>query len=272
MKNLTAIVLTLNEEGFLPGCLKSLGWADEVIVVDAGSKDTTLAIAKKLGAKIVSAPWEGFPKQRNRGAEAASGEWLLYVDADERVSKALREEIGGLLKKPDLEHTSFKVPHRNIILGRWLKHGGWYPEYQHRLLNKSALKGWIGELHEHPEVEGSVGTLKGDLVHLTHRGMQWMLAKTIRYTRLEAELRKKAGHPQVKVRHLMSAPAREFWYRCVKQGGWKDGVVGWIEILYQMFNHFLIMAWLWEMQRGKSMADTYRELDGKINTSDGVTP
>lgn len=265
MSKISAIVLTLNEEEFLPGCLKSLKWVDEIIVVDAGSRDNTLSFAKKTGARIIQTPWQGFPQQRNLGAKQATGDWLLYVDADERVSRKLKEEILAILEQKQPEHTSYKIPHRNIILGKWLRHGGWYPEYQHRLMKRVALKSWVGELHEHPELEGSVGKLNGDLIHLTHRGIKWMLTKTIRYTKIEAQLRLEAGHPQVRVIHFFSAAAREFCYRAIKKSGWRDGLRGWIEIFYQAFNHFLIMAWLWEMQQKVSMQQTYTNLDEELS-------
>ena len=127
MTKISAIVLTRNEEDFLPGCLQSLRWVDEIVVVDAGSLDATLTIADAIHAKVIKAPWEGFPKQRNLGAKHASGDWLLYVDADERVSKELREEINKGIEKNTLSHASYKIPHKNIILGQWLKYGGWYP-------------------------------------------------------------------------------------------------------------------------------------------------
>lgn len=262
MRTISAIILTHNEEEFLLGCLKSLNWVDEIVVVDAGSEDKTLSIAKKAEAKIVNSPWEGFPKQRNRGANEAKEEWLLYVDADERVSDKLRSEIKGLLKAEKIPHKSYKIPHKNYILGKWLRFGGWYPEYQHRLIKKNCLIHWVGELHEHPQIKGTTGFLKADLIHLTHRGMQWMLEKTIRYTKMEAKLRLEADHPKVSVKHLFSAPARELWFRAVRKSGWRDGVIGWIEILYQAFNQFLIMAWLWEMQQEKSMKEKYADLDG----------
>jgi len=236
---------------------------DEIVVVDAGSQDRTLEIAGRISAKIINSPWKGFPQQRNIGAQNASGEWLLYVDADERVSLPLKKEIRSLLKTGKARHSSYKIPRKNIIMGKWLRHGGWYPEQQHRLMRKEALQTWKGELHEHPVVKGSTGLLKGDLIHLTHRGIGWMLQKTIRYTRMEAKLRLKSQHPQVRVRHLFSAPMREFFFRGVKKSGWKDGLVGWIEIIYQAFNHFLIMVWLWEMQSKRSMEEIYRRIDRK---------
>lgn len=264
MASISAVVLTQNEEKFLPNCLKSLTWTDEIIIIDAGSTDKTIQIAQKSGAIVISSSWEGFSQQRNRGAQAASSDWLLYVDSDERVSKELRTEIQQLLNQKKIQHNSYKIPRKNIILGKWLKHGGWYPEPQHRLMRKQALEGWVGKLHEHPKVTGSVGFLKNDLIHLTHRGMGWMLEKTIRYTKAEAEARLQAKHPQVRVKHLFSAPLREFWFRAISKNGWKDGVEGWIEIFYQAFNHFLIMAWLWEMQRKKDLNQTYEEYDLKI--------
>src|SRR3989337_1447368 len=107
---LTAIVLTDNEETFLPNCLKSLAWADEILVIDAGSTDQTTEIAKKAGTRVVQVPWKGFPQQRNAGAKLAKGEFILYVDADERVSPQLREEIRELLRgKPP--YASYRIPH-----------------------------------------------------------------------------------------------------------------------------------------------------------------
>lgn len=264
MKKISAIILTKNEEEYLPNCLKSLKWADEILVVDSGSKDKTLEIAEKFGAKIITNEWKGFPEQRNIGAKHASGDWLLYVDADERVSKKLAKEIQELLTAGNQRFTSYKIPHKNIILEKWLKFGGWYPEYQHRLINKSAFKKWTGELHEHPIVEGAVGELKSDLIHLTHRGVEWMLKKTIRYTKIEAQLRLQANHPKVKTVHLFTASFREFWYRAVIKSGWRDGIEGFIEIIYQSFNHFLIMFWLWELQKPKNMKDKYQKLDQEI--------
>lgn len=262
---ITAIILTLNEEEFLPICLKSLRWVDEILIIDAGSKDKTLDIANSFNTKIIISDWRGFPKQRNIGARHAKGKWLLYVDADERVSVNLKKEIIELLKKAHIPHSSYKIPHQNIILGKWLKHGGWYPEYQHRFIKKSALKKWVGKLHEHPEIEGSVGYLKGDLIHLTHRGIEWMLKKTIRYTKMEADLRIKDNHPKIKVIHLFTAPFREFWYRLVTKCGWKDGIEGFIEVIYQSFNHFLIMVWVWEMQKEYSMKQIYQKIDQEIS-------
>lgn len=261
MKTITAIVLTQNEEKFIPGCLETLDWVDEILIVDAHSTDKTIEIAKEHKAKIVKSLWQGFPHQRNVGAEEAKGEWLLYVDADERVSKALQKEIQSLLQKKNISHASYKIPHKNIILGKWLRYGGWYPEHQHRLMKKEALIGWKGELHEHPQIKGTTGNLEGDLIHLTHRGMEWMLKKTIRYTNMEAKLRLENNHPKVKAHHFFSAPIREFWYRAFIKSGWKDGVEGWLEIFYQAFNQFLIMAWLWEMQQKLSMGKKYKSLD-----------
>lgn len=261
---ISGIVIAFNEAEFLPNCLKSLKWVDELMLIDANSTDSTRSIAEQAGARIISSPWQGFPQQRNLAAQAAKCEWLLYVDADERVSTELKKEIQDLLQNQKQIFKSYKIPHKNIILGKWLKHGGWYPEYQYRLMKRKSLKGWQGELHEHPVVEGSVGYLKADLIHLTHRGLQWMLEKTIRYTRMEAELRIKAGHPKIRIYHLFSAPLREFCYRCLKKSGWQDGIAGWIEILYQAFNQFLVMVWLWELQKKQTMKEIYQEIDRKL--------
>ncbi len=264
MNKISCIVLTYNEQEYLPGCLQSLGWVDEIVIIDAGSADDTLKIAEKAGAKIVKNSWHGFPNQRTIGAKHASGEWILYIDADERVSSKLKEEIQVLLRNNPAFH-SYKIPHKNYILGKWLKYGGWYPEYQHRLMKRSELHRWNGELHEHPIIDGEVGILEGEIIHLTHRGMEWMLNKTIRYTKMEADLRFQANHPKIKAHHFFSSTLREFWYRAITKNGWKDGIIGWIEIFYQSFNHFLIMAWLWEMQRKEDIHTTYKKLDEELS-------
>lgn len=265
MKKISAIILTYNNQELISGCLRSLTWTDEIIIVDTGSSDKTINIARRYHASIISSAWQGFSAARNLGAEKAKGDWLLYIDSDERVSKNLRKELISLLKNDHTPHDSYQIPRRNYLLGKIMRHGGWYPEPQHRLLKKEAFYRWQGELHEHPQVRGKSGTLKGEILHLSHRGIKQMLEKTIHYTRLEAELRLKSNHPRVKIIHLFSAPAREFLRRGIMQSGWRDGIEGFIEIIYQAFNQFLIMVWLWEMQSTKTMKKKYQNLDKQIS-------
>lgn len=260
--NLTAIVPAKNEAKFLPGCLESLQFADQIIVIDDNSSDNTVEIAQQAGATVITHQWSGFSDQKNTAAARATGEWLLFIDADERVSKSLKKEIQHL--NPE-GVTLYRIPRKNIILGKALQHGGWYPDYQERLVKKAAFIGWEGRLHEHVKLrQRQVKKLKNPIIHLTHRSVTWMLKKTTRYAQIEAALRYEAGHPPVSLKHFISAMGREFWYRAVKKQGFKDGLRGWIEILYQTFNAFIIYFFLWEMQN-KSDIDAAYQLKNRVD-------
>jgi glycosyltransferase involved in cell wall biosynthesis len=257
----TVIIPVYNEEEYLPGCLQSAKWANEIIVVDFHSTDRTVQIAEEAGATVVQTRASGFADRKNEGVKQASGDWLLFIDADERISRSLRKEIELLTPN---EYTMYSIPRKNYILGKFLHHGGWYPDYQQRLVKRSDFIGWQGKLHEHVEMKSvKVGTLRQPLIHLTHRGIAWMLRKTIYYAKVEAELKLQAGHPTIRLRNIFGSMLREFWYRAVKMSGWRDGMRGWIEIFYQTFNAMVIMVYLWEMQQ-TSMADQYRKLRERI--------
>lgn len=266
---LSAIVLTRNVEELMGECLDSLKWADEVVVVDSGSTDKTVDIAKKHDAKIFEIKKGTFSDKRNLGAKKAKGEWLLYVDADERVTPLLRREIESRITRPHriresasgaANHvsriTAYAIPRRNILLGKEMRHGGWWPDYVLRLMKKSALKKWKGELHEQPEVKGRVGKLENPLIHKTHRNLTEMVEKTNEWSEIEAALMFEANHPKMNIFRFFSAMFREFWYRGVKEKGFLDGPVGIIEIIYQVFSRFVSYAKLWETQLEKSEAQS----------------
>lgn len=259
---LTVIIPTKNEASFLENCLRSVKFADEVLVLDSGSSDNTIDIAQQHGARVITYQWRGFRYAHTYGAQLASGNWLLYVDADERVSKKLASKITKLLTHPT--ESAYAVNRKNFIMGKSLEYGGWYPDQVTRLIKKEALVDWIGELHEYPKIEGQVGSINADLYHLTHRGIDWSLEKTRNYTRITAQILFDNNHPPVKVKNFFGAMGREFWYRAIKKQGWKDGLIGWIEILYQTFNAFIIQVQLWELQQHKSMTEIYQQLDEKI--------
>jgi len=261
---LTAIIPVRNEEVFLANCLRSVSFADEVLVLDSGSTDSTVSIAKEFGARVVEYSWQGFRYAHNYGAQLAKNEWLLYVDADERVSKPLRQKILKILEAP--ESNAYQINRRNFIMGKSVSYGGWYPDRVTRLIKKNGLVDWVGELHEYPKIKGEIGKIDADLYHLTHRGIDWSLEKTRAYTKITAEILKKDGHPQVKVKNFFGSMVREFWFRAVKKHGWKDGFIGWVEILYQTFNAFLIQVQLWELQQKKTMEQKYKVIDEKISS------
>lgn len=246
---LSAIVIAKNAQELIPDCLDSLSWTKEIVLVDTGSTDKTNEIALRHGAKIIKAEKKGFSYWRNLGAGKAQGEWLLYVDTDERVMPELRKEILEAVKKGTLN--AYAIPRKNILLGRPMRWGGWWPDYVLRLIKKDSLIGWKGELHEQPQIKGGVGKLKNPLTHISHRSLEEMVAKTNEWSEIEAKLLFDSGHPKMAWWRFITVAAREFWYRGVLKLGFLDGGVGVIEIIYQMFSRMITYAKLWEMQKQK---------------------
>jgi glycosyltransferase involved in cell wall biosynthesis len=250
--NLSVIILTKNEEPVIKDCLESVKWADEIIIVDNESTDKTLEIAKKYSVKLVkSKTGNSFADHRNLGAEAASGEWLLYVDADERVTPELRKEILAVIKEGQLE--AYAIPRKNIRLTKVLYHGGWWPDYVLRLMKKKALKTWVsGELHEQPKLICKHGYLKETFVHYGHRGsFEHKLKNTINWSKIEAELLFNADHPPMNIPRFLTAMGREFYKRMIKHQAFRDGTEGILEAIYQVFSVFITYARLWERQQKK---------------------
>lgn len=248
---ITAIILAKNGENLISDCLKSISWVKEVIVIDNGCTDKTVEIAKKFGAKIFKSLNSTFSGRRNLGAEKASGEWLLYVDVDERVTPELRNEIEAVVNRKSTivnRYAGFAIPRRNILLGHEMRHGGWWPDYVLRLIRKDSLITWEGELHEQPQIKGEVGKLKEPLIHRTHRTLTEMVDKTNAWSEIEARLLFEGGHPKMEWWRFFSVAAREFWFRGIKEVGFLDGPVGIIEIIYQMFSRMITYAKLWELQ------------------------
>jgi len=246
---ISGIVLVKNEEGLINDCLESLSWVDEIIVIDNGSTDKTIEIAKAKGAIITKSPIGSFSDRRNLGAKKASGEWLLYVDADERVTPLLKKEIAETIKTGS--NWAYAIPRRNIFLGHEMRWGGWWPDYVLRLIKKDALVVWEGDLHEQPKIKGQMGKLKSPLTHFSHRSLAEMVAKTNEWSEIEAKLLYQSHHPKMAWWRFISVAGREFWYRGIKKLGFLDGVVGVIEIIYQMFSRMITYAKLWEMQNEK---------------------
>ena len=252
---LSVIVLTKNSKTTIEKCLSSIVWVDEIVVVDNGSVDETVNIAKKFKARVIENAKGNFSDRRNIGAKEAKGVWLLYIDADEKVTPVLKKEILSQITKHHSPSTAFAIPRRNILLGHEMKHGGWWPDYVIRLVKKDSLIGWEGELHEQPVIrglpagrQGKIGKLKNPLIHNTHRSLTAMVEKTNDWSEIEAKLMYDANHPKMNIIRFFTAAFREFWYRAIRKYGFLDGPVGIIEIIYQVFSRFVSYAKLWEMQ------------------------
>lgn len=232
INKISAIILIggKSDEKLLKKCLDSVSWCDETI-------------------KVYTADLKGsFADWRNEGAKRANGDWLFYVDTDEEVSPELKKEILSIINHSSSTIRAYAIPRKNILLGKEMHWGGWWPDYVLRLIKKDSLIGWRGELHEQPEIKGEVGRLKEPLIHVSHRSLSEMVDKTNEWSEIEAKLLYKSGHPQMVWWRFFSVAFREFWYRGIIKLGFLDGVTGIIEIIYQMFSRMVTYAKLWELQ------------------------
>ncbi len=189
---LSVTIITLNEERNLRDCLESVRFADEIIVVDSGSRDLTRAIAREYQAQVFQEPWKGFAGQKNSAQEKAKGHWILNIDADERVTEGLRLEIQKVLREGP-PAAGFRMPRKNFFCGQWVRHGGWYPNYQLRLYRKDAGKFASREVHEQVEVKGPVENLTSPLEHYTYQSISDYIQRMDRYSELSARQYLKEG-------------------------------------------------------------------------------
>ncbi|MGI5841353.1 MAG: glycosyltransferase family 2 protein [Patescibacteria group bacterium] len=258
---LSIIILAGNEESMIEDCLKSCLFADEIILVAANSTDNTVNIAKKTASKLkVFKTFDeynkNFSKWRNIGYKHSQGNWLLYVDSDERITPELKSEILDTINNPT-PHSYFVIPRANHYLGKRVKYGGSYPDYVKRLYQKAHFKGYKGALHEEPIVKGSFGYLKSDLLHFTHRDLTSMLNKTIVWTDMEAQALYASNHPPVVWWRFLRMMLTKFYERLIREQMYKDGTIGWISVIFETFNTFIIYARLWEMQQSHNKKAYY---------------
>lgn len=247
MSRLTGVVIAKNEEKMIGECLDSLSFCDKILVIDAKSSDHTAEIAKKKGAEVVVFKSSDFSAMRNEALYYVMTEWVLYIDADERVTPDLAITMKGRIGKEDV-FAAYRLKRKNFYLGN----NEWpYIEHLERLFRKKLLKGWQGELHESPIVDGLVGELDGFLFHYSHRDLTLMLEKTIEWSEVEAKLRLKAGHPKMTWWRFPRVMLTAFLDSYIRQKGWKAGAVGLIESVYQAFSAFITYARLWELQQEK---------------------
>jgi glycosyltransferase involved in cell wall biosynthesis len=232
----TAVVLTLNEEPHLPDCLASLSWADSCVVLDSGSSDGTQARAREAGAEVVVHAFENYSMQRQRALSLVRTPWLLFVDADERVPPALAAEVRRELLAPLAD--GYWIPRENHFWGHAMRGGGWWPDHQLRLLSVSrASYDPTRAVHEVAHVEGETAKLAEPLVHINYDSLAEFRSKQFEYAALEVVKRRARGET-VRPHNLVVQPVREFWRRYVTLGGWRDGgtgltvcaLMGWYEL------------------------------------------
>jgi glycosyltransferase involved in cell wall biosynthesis len=249
MQGIAAIVITKDEERNIAACLESLKWVDEMIVVDAESTDRTVELAKAYTPRVIVRSWPGYGPQKNFAMDQTTTDWILIVDADERVSEELRDEIADLLKK-DGPAVAYRVPRRNFYYGRWVRGAGQYPDPQLRLVRRG--RGRYNDLpvHEHLEVDGPVGDLRGHVDHHTHPTVVSHEMKIERYSTLAAQERIKAGKPGAAWHHVLFNPIWTFVKFYLLRGGYRDGLPGFIVSGFSAAHVLLKYAKLWEQAHG----------------------
>jgi (heptosyl)LPS beta-1,4-glucosyltransferase len=250
MAKISTVILTKNEERNLPRCLESVRWADEILILDSGSTDGTLEIAKKFGAKVQQLPWEGFGKQKQKGVDLASGEWVLSIDADEVVTPELKAEIASRLST-DNGTTGYYLKRKAYFLDRFVKHGGWYPDWVLRLFKKGKGRFTPAAVHESVILDGPAARLEADLLHYTDPDFSHYLAKLNRYTDLSAlDLFEKGERGSLF--KITANPAAKFFSQYFLKAGFLDGRAGFILAGASAFHVFSKYVKLWELSREKA--------------------
>lgn len=247
---LSATLITLNAASQLAQTLASLHFCDDIVVVDSGSTDDTLAIAQAHGARVIQQPWLGFGPQKQFAVTSAQHDWVLCVDADERVSEALRASIQAELRAP--QHAAYRFPRCNRFLGRYLRHGEGYPDLSLRLFDRRQARWSPDVVHEKVLSSGSIGLLAGDLLHDSAETLEAYLAKQNRYTSLAAQQAVAAGK-RASVAQMLLSPLARFIKFYVVRRGFLDGLPGLIHILIGCMNSFSKHAKITELQWRKSV-------------------
>lgn len=267
-QNLTALIYAYNEEKNIRACIESAKLLDGAIsIVDLQSTDQTADLAKKMGANVFSCPFSNYVEPvREFGIKKAESDWVLILDADERVNKELADEIKQRLHPQGVQNvqarmtTHYKIPRKNIFAGKkWLKHGGWSPDYQIRLINKKYFKSWPKEIHSSPEINGNFAFLNNPIIHYFHGDLESMLKKTITFENIEADLLLKAGK-RVKIYTFFRKFLGELYRRLIKNFGFLDGEIGIIESIYQAFSKTITYLFLYEKRIKKKESSSLRSL------------
>lgn len=246
MNNLSVVIITHNEEKDISDCLESVSWAGEVIVVDSLSDDRTVQLCRERGAQVLENSWRGYAVNKNLGIEAAQGEWILSIDADERVTPELAREIEAVIEGDNQGQDGYLIPMKFYFLGHWMRYGGLYPKRHLRLFRKGKGKFSEKAVHEGLEVQGTTGTLKAPMLHYSYENLEDYFRKFNIYSTLDAEdkyQKERCGicYP------FLRLPA-EFMLTYFIKRGFLDGFPGFLYSALNAFYVFIKYLKLYEMQ------------------------
>jgi glycosyltransferase involved in cell wall biosynthesis len=219
----TATIIAHNEGHRIARCLDSIRWVDEIlVVVDERTSDDTEEVARRYTPRVHVRPFAGFSDQRQWADEQASGDWIFSIDCDEVVPEALAREIQDELKAPRFQ--AYRIPHLDYMFGKWIRYGGWYPQFHVRLYRRAAAS-WQRAVHEKVALDGPLGTLQTPLLHFSHGRLENWVNKMSLYTGIEAQAMQEAGAP-VGVARILFEPPLMFGYKYFVLEGWRDGMHG----------------------------------------------
>lgn len=248
MSRLSVIVITRDEEENIERCLQSVTWADELVVVDSGSTDRTVELARRFTDRVYDTEWRGYAGTKAYAVDRASHPWVLWLDADEAVTPELAEEIRGVLRGADREVAAYAMPRKAFFLGRWIRRCGWYPDYVTRLFRRDRARFGDQRVHESLVVDGTVRRLRADLLHFTYPTLERAVEKLSRYAVLAAEEMERGGRT-AGFGDLVVRPAFRFFQMYVVRLGFLDGVHGLVVCALHSWYVFAKYARLWERTR-----------------------
>lgn len=246
-EKISVTIITHNEENNIRDCLESVKWADEVVVVDSGSTDKTIDICREYTDKVFYNPWAGMKEQKQYAVEKTSHRWILSIDADERVTEDLRHFILRELEKP--RYDGYRFPRKNYFLGKWMKHGGWYPDHVLRLFRKD--RGHFGGINPHDKViveSNRIITVNVPLVHYTYTSLSQYASKQALYAGISAREMFSSG----KTVRPYVIPLRAFWKfieTYIMKRGFLDGYYGFIVSVGSSYATFWKYLYVWELSR-----------------------
>ena len=251
MPAISVIVITYNEEKNIERCLRGVQWADEIIVVDSFSTDRTVELARRYTNNIIQHAYDGDIPQRERGIQQSTGDWILGVDADEEVTDELAGEIRSVIRENN-SIDGYEVPMKVWALGRWIFHGGWYPDYHFRLFRRGKYKVEQAEVHGGFAVDGSQSRLHGFILHYTYETIEQYLSKMNNYTSLQVS-NKFRDNPDIQIgwAKILFSPMSHFFRKYISQQGYKDGFVGFILAALGSIYTLALYAKVWEYRMRK---------------------
>jgi len=246
--DISAVIITYNEEKNIRRCLESLTWAREIVVIDSGSADATVRIAREYTDRVISHPFEGYVRQKNFALDQTALDWVLSVDADEVVTPELLARIRAVWPDQRERYDGFTVNRLSRFSGKWIRHCGWYPDRKLRLFRRSKGR-WTGEeLHEKVRLDGQVMVLDADLLHYTYENLFENIGKIQSYSTIFARAQHERGR-RASLWDLLTRPPAKFLKSYLLRRGFLDGRHGLILSLTAAFYVFLKYAKLWELQK-----------------------